>query len=612
MPRFAQVVAKSNLIQLDREFDFVIPERLDDLIQIGQQVSFPFGRSKKLQHGFVVGISQLSEYATSELAEIVHPTPVLPRELFDFCRKVADRQCVAIGEILSAAIPDHMARTQLPEQRFVTAPNLTREIVELSPPLTKKSAVLTSARAIEVDGELIADWAITIAQTAGKILSESKSVLVVVPEQADIDEFLRAAAVFGLAELVTALSPNQKRSDRFKLFHQILGQELSLVVGTRSAIYAPAQNLGLVAVYDDLDDSLREQGSPFTHARELALMRAGFETNLMIVAPYRSVEVQRLVEIGYITDHETILPAPRIAFTEPGARIDESSYKLIKERLEVGPVLVLLPRKGSSAALYCAGCGERLRCSCGGMIWEPTERVASCRICNKPHVRCTKCQHAGLKRGRTGSTRTVSELGKAFPQVAIAEATADKQPSGLKPRRQIVVATPSAAPKVPGGYSGVLILDADIWLSRQSLNAEAIAFRDWMGAVELLSPDGRVVLSGVDRDLGQAFAMQQHREIARAQLKELRSLGLPPATRIVTVETEPENLDAVLEIGKEANAKPLRVDTESGTVLFSFSYQDGPDLARNLRALALKTSARVQGGLKRRGVRVVMDDPNAL
>lgn len=612
MPRFAQVVAKSNLIQLDREFDFVIPEQMQGQIAIGQQVSFPFGRSKKLQTGFVVGLSDQSDYATSEIAEILHPAIALSRELFEFCRLVADRQCVALGEVLSAAIPDHMARTAVPEPRELTPPKPVSNHIEVSPDFTLRSAVLSSGRAIELSGALHSDWAVLAAQAAAKTLAKGSSVIVCLPEQEDIAEFGRAIEYFGLSDFLIKLSPGQKRSERFQAFHQILGQNLSLVVGTRSAIYAPARNLGLVVVYDDLDDSLREPGSPYTHVRELALMRAGGSCQLLFVAPYRSVEIQRLVEIGYLTDHDTKLPPPRIAFSEPSLRFDDSGYSLVRERLEFGPVLILLPRKGSSASLYCGSCGERLRCSCGGMIWEPSEHKAACRICNKPHISCSKCKSQSIRRGRTGSERTVSELGKTFPNVAIAEATAEKRPGVLKAKRQIVVATPSAAPRVQGGYAGILILDADIWLSRQSLNAENFAIRDWMSAIELLAPDGRVLLSGVDKELGQAFSMQQHRLLAKSQLKELRSLGLPPANRIASVQTEPENIDAVIEAARQANAKLLRVEAETGTALFSFGYQDGAKFSKALRALALKTSARVQGGAKRRGVRIVMDDPNAL
>ena len=612
MPRFAQVVAKSNLIQLDREFDFVIPEHLDAQISIGQQVSFPFGRSKNLQHGFVVGISETSDYATSELSQVVSPEPVLSMELLSFCRQVADRQCVSIGEILAAAIPDHMVRVTKEEPISLPKPAAIPVPFELSSPLGKRSAVLSAARTLSIHGSEIADWVLLLLAQASLQLEKGRSAILIVPEQDDIYQLVEAAKSHGLEQYLIIYAPNQKRSDRFKAFHKTLAQELCIVVGTRSACYAPVSNLGLIGLYDDLDDSLRDQGSPFTHARELALMRAQGETEVLFVAPYRSVEVQRLVDINYLSDHDIKLPPARIAFTSEGTRFDDAAYKLIKERLDEGPVLVLLPRKGSSAALYCNGCGERLRCSCGGMIWEPSSSRAVCRICSKPHLKCPACATSTVKRGRTGSTRTVAELGRVFPQVAIAEATFEKRPSGLKPKRQLVVATPSAAPRVKGGYAGILILDSDIWLSRQSLNAEQIAIRDWQTAIELLSNDGRVVLSGVDRDLGQAFSMQQHRQLAIKQLAELRSLGLPPVNRICTVETDPENTQAVLDIASDSKAKVLRVDADSGTVLLSFSYQTGPDLAKSLRALALRTSARQYGAGKRRGVRVVMDDPQAL
>ena len=611
MPRFAQVVAKSNLIQLDREFDFVIPEQLESEIRIGQQVSFPFGRAKKLQHGFVVGLSETSEYATSELAQILHPTPVLSPELLSFCRQVADRQCVAIGEILSAAIPDHMARTQLTSANETAVPSPLADQVAITPELSTRSAILTTGRTVSIDDQEVADWANIAMQSAHRRLFEGKSSIICAPEQDDIEQLEQAAKISGLGSQVVVMNPGMKRSERFRAFHKILELPAAIVIGTRSALYAPANNLDLIAVYDDLDESLREQGSPFTHARELALIRAGQDKSLLFLAPYRSVEIQRLVEIGYLSDHDTKLPAPRISFTEPGSR-DESTSKLIRERLEHGPVLVLLPRKGSSAALYCSGCGERLRCSCGGMIWEPSEKIAICRICNKPHIKCQSCGSAGIRRGRTGSTRKVAEYGKQFPQISIAEATADKKPSGLKAKRQLVVATPSAAPRVQGGYAGILIQDADVWLSRQALNSETIAFRDWMSAIELLAIDGRVVIDGIDKELGQAFALQQHRQLASSQLRELRALGLPPATRIASIQTEPENLDEALAIAKSSKAKALRVDPESGTALFSFSYQDGPAFSKALRGMALKTSARFQGGAKRRGLRIVMDDPNAL
>lgn len=612
MPSFAQVVAKSNLIQLDRVFDFVIPDALRSKIEIGQLVSFPFGRAKKLQQGYVVGLSDNSEYATSELEAIVAQTAVLKPEIYELSRKVADRQCVALGEILGAAIPEHMARTQLADTPALGTPSLYQAPFEIKPQLTKRSAVLSAAKSYSVGGELLGDWAHLLVAKASENLAKGQSAILIAPDQKDLEELSSVARLAGISPWVINYLPNQKKSERFRSFHSALDQECALVIGTRSAIYAPVRNLGFIGLYNDLDDSLREQGSPYTHVRDTALMRAGEDVELVFVSPYRSVEIQRLVDIGYLSDHEVIAPPARISFTEPGSRFDEAAFKLVREKLSQGPVLILLPRKGSSAALYCQGCGERLRCGCGGMIWEPLENKAVCRICNKPHAKCKACLATGFRRGRTGSTRTVSELGKVFPQVAITEATSEKTPSGIKTKNQIVVATAGSAPKVRGGYAALLILDCDIWLSRQALAAEQLAFRDWTGALALLSPSGRAVLSGVDSEIGQAFSMQQHRQLARSQLAELRALGLPPAVRIATIESAPEQLEAVLEIARAERAKLLNVDTAASRVLISFSYQSAAELSKSLRALALRTAARTQGGSKRRGLKIVMDDPDAL
>jgi primosomal protein N' (replication factor Y) len=514
--------------------------------------------------------------------------------------------------VLAAAIPDHMSRTTIPQPHQPSELAELRLPFEIKPALGNRAAVLTASKSYPVNSDQFADWAFLMLASAIKTLLQGQSALLIVPEQSDVDELTQLAIGNGLADWIIDYSPGQRKSERFKNFHRSLAASPALVVGTRSAIYAPVSKLGLIAVYDDLDDSLREQGSPFTHARELALMRAGKDVNLLFLAPYRSIELQRLVEIGFLTDHDVVAAPHRISYTEPGVRFDEAAFKLVKEKLGEGPVLVLLPRKGSSAALYCQGCGTRLRCGCGGMIWEPAEHKAVCRLCNKPHVKCLECSSPNFKRGRTGSTRTVSELGKVFPQVAIAEATHEKSPSGLKSKNQIVVATPGSAPKVSKGYAAVLILDCDIWLARQALAAEQLAFRDWTGALELMSSNGRAVLSGIDAELGQAFAMQQHRQLATRQLQELRSLDLPPAVRIATVESSAEHVQQVLEIARESKAKVLSVDSANSKVLLSFSYKAGPELSKNLRALALKTTARMQGGSKRRGLRVVMDDPEAL
>jgi primosomal protein N' (replication factor Y) (superfamily II helicase) len=207
----------------------------------------------------------------------------------------------------------------------------------------------------------------------------------------------------------------------------------------------------------------------------------------------------------------------------------------------------------------------------------------------------------------------VSELGRAFPQIAIVEATADKKPAKLLPKRQLVVATPSSAPRPTQGYAAVLILDPDVWLYSQSLRAEQIAIRDWQEAIELMAPGGRALIVGVAADLGQAVSLQQHRELARRSFADLAKLQLPPAVRIATLQGAAATIEEALELVLPLGATEIRTSfAEQSETLIRFSYQAGPAIASALRTLAIKTNARLVGANKRRGLRVVMDDPTAL
>lgn len=612
MHRYARVVIESPLLQLDREFDFLVPEALQGLIAFGQRVKVTVGRSKKLHTGFVVDLPLESSFATSELVEIVDQTPVLTRDIYRLARQVADRQCVAIGEVLSLAIPDHMPRINLEQTQVEYLQRVAIESPKLDKPVGNRAAVLSSARSITVDGTQWPDWALLFASEALEQLVLGKSSILIVPEQDQVDLLRDLLFLLGV-EGVSLLGGRQKKAERYRSFRTILGQARSIVVGTRVAVFAPVTNLGLIALFDDLDDSLRDQGSPFTHAREIALMRAT-ESRLLLAANYRSVEVQRLVEIGYLTDHTVIAPPPRISFSPQGLRVDQSAFAAIKERAEEGPVLVLMPRKGSSAAAYCGGCGDRLTClRCGGSIWEPEVGHYECKICKTGHTRCSECKSNQAKPGRTGSTRTVAELGRAFPQVTITEATADKTPSRILKKRQLVIATPGSAPRTKDGYAAVLILDPEVWLYSQSLRAEQIAIRDWQEAFELMSQSGRGLIVGVSNELGQAVSLQQHRELASKALRDLNRLGLPPALRIARLEGSSETITSALEACLALGAIEITTDLgDQASTLIKFSYRDGPAIAQALRTLAIKTNARLVGTNKRRGLRIVMDDPTAL
>jgi primosomal protein N' (replication factor Y) len=593
MIRAVRVAVESPLMQLDREFDFLVPESLQSSVEFGQRVSFRFGRSKTSQTGFVTQLLESSKFATSPIDGLVGTHPVLTQQILTFARRVADRQCVALGEILSAAVPDHMPRIQVerpPARLPKEPPSATRE-------------VLLTGKQVAIRETFYPQWMPTFLTKSKVMFDEGFSSILLVPESSDANWLIHCANAMGIEVLNWEAGA---KSEKFRKFNQAF-EQLAIVIGTRSAIYVPVANLGLIAQADDADDSYQDVGSPHTNLRDLVLLRADVSgASVLFAAPYRSVELQRLVEIGYLSEAEAQVALPRISYSSSSVRVDDISLKLAKEALSKGTLLLLLPRKGTSTSAFCQGCGERIKCSCGGFVWEPTDQTFSCRICARVVTSCAACKGTSFRRGRSGSARTTAEVGKMFPGSVIFEAAGSKKPELSGKRNQILIATPGSAPRLAGGYSGLIVLDSDVWLSAQALRAEQRALRDWCEAFELLSPDARIHFSGLSEELGRPIALGQHREMAKQAFLEAKKLNLPPAIRFTKVTGSREQVSKAVSLLEQSDAEVVR---NSGTeVLFRFSYKDGPRIAKELRAVATTARALRRGDKNIRGLSVVMDD----
>ncbi|MEY4714353.1 MAG: hypothetical protein RIQ37_683, partial [Actinomycetota bacterium] len=163
-------------------------------------------------------------------------------------------------------------------------------------------------------------------------------------------------------------------------------------------------------------------------------------------------------------------------------------------------------------------------------------------------------------------------------------------------------------------FAGVLILDCDVWLSRESLRSEEIALRDWTDALSLLQPDGRALAAGLSGELGKVISLGQWVAWAKLNLNELRQLKLPPAYRVCSVEGATDTLDDLVSKLVAAGAETLRYSKEQdlSQVLFRFNYSSGNRVSEILREVAVKTAPRSTKQGNRRGLRIVMDDMRAL
>ena len=619
--KVAQVAIQSPLPQLDRLFDYSIPENLESVIQPGVRVRIKFGRSAALMDGFVISISEESEFAgkLSEISEVVSTVSALSNEIYQLARVVADRQASSISDILRLAVPD---RSVAIEKKWIEAGN----VVSASVNAGESKRVTALIRPAVVDGA--SQWVRKIATQAQDALAAGESTLIIVPDyrdQAALLKYLKAHQEVSGAINIIDYSTNQTKSKRYAEFLACLTGEPSIVIGSRAAIYAPVRNLKQIIIWDDSDSSHYEPSSPYSHTREIALLRQQIQGNdVFLFGHSRSTEVARLLSIGFLKDATDAFPMPKIANSDSDIRVDSMAWRAIRAGLETGPVLIQVAGRGHSSTVFCADCDERATCkTCHGPLWIDNRNITKCRWCNASNLdfTCGTCGSSKAKQGRPGSSRTVADFGKAFPGVRVIESTGDEPLLEVGSSKGLVISTPGAEPNAARGYSAVIILDAQRALGKDTLRSTEDAIRSWSNAVAKLSIDGQAVLVGVSGTLANKFSLWAMGEIADHELASRVELRYPPAVRMASVGAERKLIEEISPALSALNGVeilgPVSI-VEKGQetevrILLKYEYSQGAELAALLKAQMLKASAGQQrfsakSGRAMRPIRVKMDD----
>jgi primosomal protein N' (replication factor Y) len=317
----ARVAIDSPLPQLDRLFDYEIAEELRGSITVGARVRVPFGRGSGLSDGYVIELVENSDFKgkLAKLEGLVSPVSVLSPEIYSLCRAVADRQAVTIADVFKLAIP---TRSVAVEKKWASS-----EQPELVAP-TSSFAAKDSRSFVFIEPRTNEAGPIWVQQLASRAISNlrtGESTILVVPDYRDQAVALEAiGAQIGATALVDYTS-QQTNSLRYAAFLRCLSSEPVIVVGSRAALYAPVSNLGEIIIWDDGDSNLQEPTSPYTNARDVALIRQSqSRCGLLFAAHSRSCEVERLVEIGYLTDISAPFAVPksqkhrRVSIRSPG------------------------------------------------------------------------------------------------------------------------------------------------------------------------------------------------------------------------------------------------------------------------------------------------------
>lgn len=553
----ARVLVDVGLAHLDRPFDYAVPPEWDEAAQPGVRVRVRFAGRRR--SGYVLERVSPSA-ARADLAPIervVSPEPVLAPEVAELARRVADHYAGTRADVLRLAIPPRHARTEAATPRprpegDLAAPassGWTRYPAGASFVASLADGSTPRAVASMRPGE---NWPDLLAVVAAAAASSGRGAVLVVPDTKDVARVDAALTARLGPDRHVLLHAEQGPSARYRRFLAVRRGQVPIVLGTRSAVYAPVHRLGLVVVWDDGDDLLAEPRAPYPHARDVALLRAHQQGCGLLLAGFaRTAEAHRLVRTGWAgelrADREHVrraAPALAAATDERsglhGRRLPEEVFGVVRRALPHGPVLVQVPRGGYRPVVACLGCRAVARCpACLGPLAQGAESAPlACQRCGRSDEawRCPTCGREEWRAVTVGEGRTALELGRAFPGTPVRRSGLGHVLTEVADEPALVVATPGAEPVATGGYAAAVLLDGDAMIARADLRAGEEALRRWLNALAGVRPadagGSAVVVAEPGHRAVQALLRWDPAGFADRELDERDETRLPPAWRL--------------------------------------------------------------------------------
>ena len=283
---------------------------------------------------------------------------------------------------------------------------------------------------------------------AQELLAQGKSVMILVPEIALTPQMMaRFTAYFG--EKVALLHSGLRATERYDQWKRIRKGEASIVLGTRSAVFAPLENLGLIVMDEEQESSYESERAPCYHARDIARYRCGAEgCHLVLGSATPTVETAWHARNGDY--HLTLLrqrynrqQLPRVIMADMRQELRQGNmtaisqplYEELRENLARGEQSILfLNRRGSSRQLLCPNCSfvpQCPRCSVYLTYHSVNDRLM-CHYCGHSEKAPEVCPDCGtqLRHIGFGTQRVEEELRELFPDTPILRMDADTVSAG--------------------------------------------------------------------------------------------------------------------------------------------------------------------------------------
>ncbi len=518
----AQVVLNNKEQNIDRVFDYSVPEALKEKALVGMRVSVPFGWGNRKVEGIIIGISETSDYEKLKpIGALIGKEPVCSPWILELCLWVSRKYFCSLYQAirlatppgLSAGVKEKSIRTAslklgreaafgiaealrekgaVAQARVLEALLMT-ESIPLAKLVREKGGSYDAIKAleekgyIETDSERIeraaydeAKYEKSVAyeptaeqkkvidylydkidkgrkekillrgvtgsgktevflQAIERVIEAGKNAIMLVPEISLTPQMVqRFVSRFG--NLVAVMHSALSNGERFDQWSKIRNGEVKVVVGARSAIFAPFRNVGIIILDEEHENSYKSETSPRYHAAEVAEKRADDEQCVLLLASatpsvsefyeakqgkYTLFEMTKRYNEGAMPEVNIVDMRGELFQNKNRSPISIKLQNEIQKNLDCGQKTILfLNRRGYSTFVSCRECGEVINCpDCSiAMTYHKGKDLLSCHYCGHTRRNVTECPSCGssyVKYFGTGTQKIEEELARLFPDAKV-------------------------------------------------------------------------------------------------------------------------------------------------------------------------------------------------
>ena len=418
----------------------------DPSVQVGIRAEVFFGRRKMT--GFVVSVSEeydekknagLSKDKIKPVIRFIDKTPLFSKEQTELADWISKYYLCYEGEALSAMLPSGRRASDKGSFGFNEDKNSYEKKTLSEEQSAAVEGILSGGTLHYLYGQTGSGKTEVFLGAAEKILQTGKGVIYLVPEIGLTHQVIEAVTKrFG--KNVAVLHSGLTGSQRLKEWHRILNREARIVIGARSAIFAPVPDLGLIIIDEEHDSSYKSGNTPRYHARQVA-MYLSFTKKIPLVmgSATPSVEAWQLINENKIVCHKLTkrlaggkepeiqvidLSNPEISTKMNGCISLPLAEEIRRTKNEGRQTILFLNRRGFSHFFRCNTCGYELKCkNCSvPLTFHKNEKRLRCHYCGwsvSMPSSCPECNSLDVGYSGFGTEFIEEEVKSKFPDCSV-------------------------------------------------------------------------------------------------------------------------------------------------------------------------------------------------